>query len=90
MTNPAGILGARTAGELIQLTAQVFADADIYYGHGTDNPVDEAAALVFHVMDLPHSGFRLIYMLSPQVLSTGSVSANLQRGALIHAHRCHI
>lgn len=64
MTNPAGILNARTAGELIQLTAQVFADADIYYGHGTDNPIDEAAALVFHVMGLPHSGSSDLYAVS--------------------------
>ena len=61
MNDPAGILSARTAGELIRLTAQVFADAEIYYGHGTDNPLDEAAALVFHVMGLPHSGADDLY-----------------------------
>jgi ribosomal protein L3 glutamine methyltransferase len=64
MINPAGILNATTAGELIQLTAQLFADADIYYGHGTDNPLDEAAALVFHVMGLPHSGSSDLYAVS--------------------------
>jgi ribosomal protein L3 glutamine methyltransferase len=64
MTNPAGILDGRTAGELIQLTAQVFAAADIYYGHGTDNPLDEAAALVFHVMGLSHSGLSELYAVT--------------------------
>ena len=64
MNDPAGILSARTAGELIRLTAQVFADAEIYYGHGTDNPLDEAAALVFHVMGLPHSGADDLYAVA--------------------------
>jgi len=64
MTNLAGILDAQTAGELIQQVAQVFADADIYFGHGTDNPLDEAAALVFHVMGFPHTGSSDLYAVS--------------------------
>jgi ribosomal protein L3 glutamine methyltransferase len=30
-----------------------FAESDIYFGHGTDNPGDEAFFLVFHVCGLP-------------------------------------
>ena len=45
-----------TAAELIEQTADDFAAASLSFGHGTDNPRDEAAALVFHVMQLNHSG----------------------------------
>ncbi len=47
---------ALTAGQLIEKIAAYFSAADMHLGHGTDNPVDEAAALVFHVMRLDHAG----------------------------------
>ena len=56
---------ARTAGELIEAVTQVFGSADLHYGHGTDNPLDEAAALVFHVMGLDHSGAADLYATEP-------------------------
>ena len=56
---------ARTAGDLIEAVAQTFAAADIYYGHGTDNPLDEAAALVFHVMGLEHFAAPDLYATEP-------------------------
>ncbi|MCP3999585.1 MAG: 50S ribosomal protein L3 N(5)-glutamine methyltransferase [Gammaproteobacteria bacterium] len=43
-------------GQLIEDIATGFAQAELFYGHGTDNPYDEAAALVFHVMGLEHAG----------------------------------
>ncbi len=61
MNNETDIINARTAGDLIQVIKKSLSAADLYYGHGTENPVDEAAALVFHVMSLDHGGNADLY-----------------------------
>ena len=43
-----------TVGDLINRGARRLTRAKVFYGHGTDNAVDEAAALVFHALDLSH------------------------------------
>jgi len=44
----------RTAGELIASVERRLRAARVFFGHGTDNARDEAAALVFHAMKLSH------------------------------------
>jgi ribosomal protein L3 glutamine methyltransferase len=41
-------------GDLISRSARRLKRAKVFYGHGTDNAVDDAAALVFHALNLSH------------------------------------
>ena len=44
-----------TVEELINSVSNQFAEANLFFGHGTDNPWDEAVALVLTVLKLPDS-----------------------------------
>ena len=41
-------------GDLLEHASARLARARLHYGHGTDNPRDDAAALVFHALGLEH------------------------------------
>jgi len=50
-----------TVGALIARGAVRLARARVFFGHGTDNPYDESAALVLHALGLPHTGGAALY-----------------------------
>ena len=51
----AAIQQAGTVASLIDVVAEQLANAELHYGHGTNHPVDESAALIFHVLQLDHT-----------------------------------
>jgi ribosomal protein L3 glutamine methyltransferase len=62
----------QTAGELVASAERRLRRAGVFFGHGTDNARDEAAALVFHVMGLSHEA-------PPRVLRRRATSAQYAR-----------
>lgn len=43
-----------TIKDILRFTISQFEASDLFYGHGTDNATDEAYALVFAILHLPH------------------------------------
>ena len=53
--------GTLTVGELIARGAARLRRAHVFFGHGTDNARDEAAALIVHALRLPPGGRAALY-----------------------------
>ncbi|MBS0376511.1 MAG: 50S ribosomal protein L3 N(5)-glutamine methyltransferase [Proteobacteria bacterium] len=58
---PARALPPPYAADAIRWAARRLDRAGLAYGHGTDNPLDEAAALVFHAARWPHAAAPAAY-----------------------------
>ncbi|MDH3547121.1 MAG: 50S ribosomal protein L3 N(5)-glutamine methyltransferase [Gammaproteobacteria bacterium] len=58
--------------QLIHRLAEQFTAAELSYGHGTDNPVDEAAWLVFAHLGLSHEADAGVYL---RTVDSGDVAA---------------
>ncbi len=50
-----------TVGELLKRTARRLQRARVFFGHGTDNALDDAAALLWHVLSLPPDAPAAVY-----------------------------
>ena len=68
----ARLFHTKTAGELIASAQRRLSRSKVFFGHGTDNARDEAAALVYHVMKLSHDS-------PPQVLARRATAAQQAR-----------
>src|SRR5690242_18668171 len=71
---------AVTAADLVLSVERRLKRARVYFGHGTDNARDEAAALVFHAMGLDHED-------APRAMRRRSTGAQRERVAALTAER---
>ncbi len=66
-------------GTLLDRDAARLASARLHYGHGTDNPRDDAAALVFHALGLAHDSAPASYRLPVRRRDAARVEALVER-----------
>ncbi len=64
-----------TVADLIRHGAEAFERAQLAYGHGMGDAIDEAAALVFHALGLAHGDAGQVYDTRPGAQGVGEVLA---------------
>ena len=69
-----------TVADWIRWAAEHLAEADVFFGHGTDNALDEAAYLVLHALHLPPE-------VPPEVMSTVLTATEQQAVAQLLGRR---
>ena len=72
-------LSFANVGELLDWATARLRKAHLYYGHGTDNPRDDAAALVFHALGLAHESAPASYRLPVTARATARAVALIER-----------
>jgi ribosomal protein L3 glutamine methyltransferase len=65
--------------QLLDWAALRLARARLHYGHGTDNPRDDAAALVFHALGLAHESIPASYRLPVTAAGAERAQALVER-----------
>ena len=75
----AGAALPANVGTLLDRAAARLAKARLHYGHGTDNPRDDAAALVFHALGLAHESAPASYRLPVSAQDASRVDALIER-----------
>lgn len=80
--NQAVIQELVTIGDYIRWGASQFLEAELFYGHGTDNAWDEAAYLILHALHLPHD-------ITPQVFSARLTNVERIRVVELIQQRVH-
>ncbi len=71
--------GPRRVGELLEWGRRRLEKARLHYGHGTDNPRNETAALVFHALGLAHGSAPASYSLPVSERRAARAKALIER-----------